>query len=315
MTGGSGFIGRALVQRLVAEGWTVRALARSDSSAEALAATGAQPVRGDLDDVAALRSGAEGCETAFHLAAKVGDSGPWEEFQRGTVDGTRHALEATRAAGVRRFVHVGSEAALVDGRPLVGADETWPLKPDSPAWYPRSKARAEQAVRDAADGEFETVVLRPRFVWGPGDTTLLPVISELIESGRFAWIGKGGHLMSTTHVDNTVEGLLLAAEKGRSGEAYFVTDGEPVVFRDFLTRLLATRGIEPPTRSVPGALARPLAAAAESAWRVLPLPGEAPLTRFAVWNASLECTIDDSKARRELGYAPVVGIEEGLAAL
>ncbi len=121
--------------------------------------------------------------------------------------------------------------------------------------------------------------------------------------------------MSTTHVDNTVEGLLLAAEKGRSGEAYFVTDGEPVVFRDFLTRLLATRGVEPPTRSVPGALARPLAAAAESAWRVLPLPGEAPLTRFAVWNASLECTIDDSKARRELGYAPVVGIEEGLAAL
>ncbi len=133
-------------------------------------------MRGDLDDVAALRSGAEGCETAFHLAAKVGDSGPWEEFQRGTVDGTRHALEATRAAGVRRFVHVGSEAALVDGRPLVRADETWPLKPDSPAWYPRSKARAEQAVRDAADGEFETVVLRPRFVWGPGDTTLLPVI-------------------------------------------------------------------------------------------------------------------------------------------
>ena len=121
--------------------------------------------------------------------------------------------------------------------------------------------------------------------------------------------------MSTTHVDNTVEGLLLAAEKGRWGEAYFVTDGEPVVFREFLTGLVATRGIEPPTRNVPGAIARP-----SPLWRRAPggscrSRGEPPITRFAVWDASLECTIDDSKARRELGYAPVVGIEEGLAAL
>ena len=158
-------------------------------------------------------------------------------------------------------------------------------------------------------------MLRPRFVWGPDDTTLLPAISEMIEKGRFAWIGGGRHRTSTTHVDNVVEGLMLAAERGRAGEAYFVTDGEPVVFRDFLTRLLATRGVDPGDRNLPAGVAKPVAATVESAWRVLRLKGEAPLTRFAVWNSTLECTIDDSKARRELGYAPVISVEDGLAGM
>ncbi|HYI36735.1 MAG TPA: NAD-dependent epimerase/dehydratase family protein [Thermoleophilaceae bacterium] len=315
VTGGSGFIGRALLRRLTRDGWTVRALARSDASAAAVEAQGAEPVRGELSDVAAMRAGADGAEVAFHLAAKLGDSGPWEEFQRGTVEGTDNALAACREAGLRRFVHTGTEAALMDGQPLTGADETWPLKTDSPAWYPRSKARAEKAVLAANADGFETVALRPRFVWGVGDTTLLPVLSEMVRKGRFAWIGGGTHRTSTTHVDNTVEGLLLAAEKGRPGEAYFVTDGPPVVFRDFLTRMLATQGVPEPTRSVPLAVAKPLSAAAESAWRALPLPGDPPLTRFAVWASGLECTIDDSKARSELGYAPVVSVEDGLAGL
>lgn len=315
VTGGSGFIGRALLQRLASDGWTVRALARSDDSAGVVAGLGAEPVRGDLGAVAAMREGAQGADVAFHLAAKLGDSGPWEEFQRGTVEGTANALAACREAGVRRFVHTGTEAALMDGQPLVDADETWPLKPDSPAWYPRSKARAEQAVMAANSDGFETVALRPRFVWGKGDTTLLPVISEMVEQGKFAWLGGGRHLSSTTHVDNTVEGLVLAAAKGTPGEAYFVTDGPPVEFRDFLTRMLATQGVQAPTRSIPLGVARPLSAVTETAWRALPLPGEPPVTRFAVWASGLECSIDDSKARRDLGYEPIVSVEDGLAAL
>ena len=315
VTGGSGFIGRALVGRLAREGWTVRALARSDASADTVRGLGAEPVRGDLADVAAMRDGAEGADVAFHLAAKLGDSGPWEEFQRGTVEGTDNALAACREAGVPRFVHTGTEAALMDGRPLVGADETWPLKPDSPAWYPRSKARAERAVLAANAHGFETVALRPRFVWGKGDTTLLPALSDMVRQGKFAWIGGGTHLTSTTHVDNTVEGLLLAAANGRPGEAYFVTDGEPVEFRAFLTRMLATEGLSEPTRSIPLGVARPLSAVAESAWRRLPLPGDPPVSRFAVWASGLECTIDDSKARRELGYEPLVSVDDGLAAM
>lgn len=314
VTGGSGFIGLALLRRLAREGWSARALARSEASARAVAGAGAEAVRGDLSDTAAMREGASGADVFFHLAAKVGD-GEWEEFQRATVEGTDNALAAAREADVARFVHVGTEAALMEGQPLVGADETWPLKPDSPAWYPRSKARAEQAVRSASGEGFDTVVLRPRFVWGAGDTTLLPVLAGMVERGKFAWVGGGRHLTSITHVENVVEGLMRGAELGRAGEAYFVTDGEPVVFRDFVTRMLATQGVEAPDRNVPLALAKPLSALLESAWRVLPLPGDAPLSRFSVWASGLECTIDDSKARSELGYAPVVSIEDGLAGL
>ena len=141
-----------------------------------------------------MRAGAEGCEFAVHAAATLGDWGEPEEFERGNVIGTENALRACADAGVRRFVHVGTEAALMAGQPLVNVDETAPLRPDSPALYSATKARAEQAVRAANREGFETVVIRPRFVWGTGDTTLLPSIVELVQSGRFAWIGGGRHL-------------------------------------------------------------------------------------------------------------------------
>jgi nucleoside-diphosphate-sugar epimerase len=210
---------------------------------------------------------------------------------------------------------VGTEAALMAGRPLVQVDESAPLRPDSPVLYSSTKARAEELVLAASRNGFETVVVRPRFVWGRGDTTVLPAMVEMVRSGRFAWIGGGQHLTATTHVDNTVQGLVLAAERGRPGQAYFVTDGEPVTFRDFVSDLLRTQGVEPPTRSVPRAVAGAMARVGEMAWRVAPLPGRPPLTRFAYWVSSQECTIRIDKARHDLGYKPIKDRPEGLAEL
>ena len=315
VTGGSGFIGGRLIERLTDEGWTVRALARSEESEKSVAERGAEPVRGDLGDQGSIAAGAEGCELAFHLAAHLGDYGPWEDFERDNVQGTRNTLDGCAQAGVRRFVHCGTEAALMAGQPLVGVDETTPLRPDSPAPYPATKAKAEQLVRDANRDRFETVVLRPRFVWGVGDTTLLPTMVGMVEAGRFVWVGGGGQLTATTHVANVIEGLMLAAAKGHPGEAYFVTDGEPVVFREFVSAMLETQGVEAPTRTMPGWLGHALASVGEPAWRFLPLPGRPPLSRFTFWVLTQECTIDDSKARGELGYAPIVTREAGLAEL
>jgi nucleoside-diphosphate-sugar epimerase len=315
VTGGSGFIGGRLIERLVREGHEVTALARSDRAAEKVAALGATAARGDLEDRAAIRAGAAGCELAFHAAAAVLEWGPREEFVRGNVTGTENVLRGCREAGVRRLVHVGTEAALMNGQALVQVDEETPLRPDSKAHYPATKAMAEQRVRAAAGDGFETVVVRPRLVWGPGDTTILPGLVGAVESGRFAWIGGGHHLTDTTHVDNVVEGLLLGARKGRSGEAYFVTDGEPIEFREFVTRLLATQGVEAPGRNTPPAVARAAAPLLEGAWRLLRRESPPPVTRLAVWLASLECTIDISKARSELAYEPVIGRDEGLRAL
>jgi nucleoside-diphosphate-sugar epimerase len=262
-----------------------------------------------------MTAGAEGCEWAFHLAAHLGDWGRPEDFERGNVQGTANALEACARSGVRRFVHVGTEAALMAGQPLVEVDETAPLRPDSPALYSATKARAEQLVITASREGFETVSVRPRFVWGKGDTTLLPAIVEMVSSGRFAWIGGGDHRTSITHVDNVVEGLLLAATKGQPGNAYFVTDDDTVVFKSFLGEMLATQGVAAPTRSIPVPVAAAISRIGEAAWRALPLPGQPPLTRFAFWVTSQECTIRIDKAREQLSYAPVVSREQGLREL
>lgn len=315
VTGGSGFIGGRLIERLRADGHRVRAIARSDEAAERIRARGGEPVLGDLTNVDAMREAAQGCDLAFHAAAALGDWGRREDFERGNIEGTANVLRACAESGVRRFVHVGTEAALLAGEPLRDVDETAPLRPDSPALYSSTKARAEQLVLDANRTGFETVVVRPRFVWGPGDATLLPTMVELVRSGRFAWIGGGRHQTSTTHVDNVVEGLVLAASRGTAGNAYFVTDGDPVVFREFVSDLLLTQGVAPPARSIPTSVAHALALSGEAAWRALPLRGRPPLTRLAHWVSSQECTIKIDKARQQLGYRPVRTIPDGLQEL
>jgi nucleoside-diphosphate-sugar epimerase len=307
VTGGSGFIGGALIEKLRREGWDVRALARSERAAERVRELGAEPVMGDLDDLHV-----EDCEVAFHAAAKVEDFGDPADFERVNVQGTRNVVAACRAGGVRRLVHVGTEAALMAGQPLVNVDESAPLRPDSPVLYSSSKAKAEEIVRGA---DFETVVVRPRFVWGRGDTTLLPQMVEMVRAGRFRWVGGGRQLTATTHIDNTVEGLWLAATRAPAGGVYFVTDGEPTVFRDFITQWVGTQGVSIPDKSVPPGVAKAAAASAERIWRLLKRPGSPPLTRFAVWVSSQECTIDISRAQRELGYAPVTTREDGLREL
>lgn len=315
VTGGSGFVGGALIRRLVADGWRVRALARSERSARAVAGSGAEPAMGDLDQVDALAAGAAGADVVFHCAAFVKQWGRREEYMRGNVTGTGNVIEACRRAGVPRLVHVGTEAAMLAGEPLIDINEDTPPRPDSASPYCATKAMAELAVREANGPDLRTVVVRPRLVWGPGDATILPALVDAVRKGRFRWIGGGRHLTSTTYIDNAVHGLVLAATASAPGPSYFVTDGPPVVFRDFISQWVGTQGVTIPDRGLSPAVARFVAVAAEGAWRVLRLPGEPPITRTAVWLSALACTVDISRAESELGYRPLVTREQGLAAL
>ena len=317
VTGGSGFIGTHLLERLEDEEdvGDVRALARSDDSAQTVEAYGAAAVRGDLSDVEAMREGMEGCDTVFHLAAKADRWGPHEEFVEINVRGTENVVEAAREADVDTVVHTSTEAVLADGSPLRNVDETEPY-PDKPLRrYPATKAEAERLVLDANDDELTTVAVRPRFVWGPRDETLLPEFVEAIESGEFVWFDGGRYPMSTSHVYNVVEGHMLAAEKGRGGEAYFVTDEGTVEFREFITELVGTRGVEPPSRSVPSWLAKPAASALDGLWGTLGRSSPPPVDRVTLAIIGHEITVDITKAREELGYEPVVTREEGLEEL
>jgi nucleoside-diphosphate-sugar epimerase len=307
ITGGSGFLGKRLIAALVARGVRVVAMARSDAAVAAVTAAGATPARGDLADPDAMTAAMRGCDTVFHAAARVEQHGALAEFMAANVVGTEHALAAARATGIRRFVHIGTEAVLADGKPIIRADENrpQPFRPAGP--YPFTKGLAETAVIEASGEGLETVVVRPRLIWGRGDSSLLPQIVAAVKRGRFGWLGGGRYLTSTCHVDNVVEGALLAAERGKPGEIYFVTDGAPVEFRDFMTRMLATQGVDASgVRDVPLWLARLVAGA--TAWMKHP-----PVTRTTLALVGHEVTVDDRKARRELGYQGKVSIEAGLA--
>ncbi len=315
VTGGSGFVGQATVARLVSAGHRVRAMSRSGRSDALLRDFGAEPVRCDLETVGAAQL--DGAQVTVHAAAFVEQWGPADAWDRINVGGTRRMLEAARAAGVARFVHIGTEAALVRGQALREVDESAPLALDSPYPYCRTKALAEQAVRAANDpaAGFVTLVLRPRFIWGPGDQTLLPAILAMARSGRFAWIDGGRALTSTTYIGNLVHAIELALTRGQPGEAYFVLDEGTRSLREMITALAAAAGVTLPDTSIPYPVAATVAWCLEKVWRATGRPGPPPLTRHAAMVMARDCTLVGAKAARELGYVPGVGVEQGLREL
>ncbi|QJU56561.1 NAD-dependent epimerase/dehydratase family protein [Sphingomonas sp. AP4-R1] len=316
VTGGTGFLGRHLVTRLVTDGWTVRALHRAPADAERLRALGAEPVRGDLGDPASLARAVAGTEVVFHAAALFKMWAPKAAFEQANVDGTRHLLAAAQAAGVARFIQIGASGVVMSaGRSMIGVTEDAPLAFPDWAPYLASKARAEQLVLAADDpAGMRTMMVLPPMIWG-ADMPMLGETIANIEAGRFAWPGGGASLMSTAHVDNVAHAALLAARRGAGGRAYFVTDGEDRTLREVIGQLLATRGVDAGTRSAPLGVAWFMATVMERVWRTFRLAGEPPLTRQMLRMVGYDFTISDRRAREELGYAPVITWDEGVRAM
>ncbi len=310
ITGASGFVGSALVTALRKK-HKLSAMSRSAKNDAAIEKLGATPIRSELGKVTVdeLR----GIDVIIHAAAHVEQWGNKDDFWRVNVIGTQQLLSAAAAAKVKRFIFIGTEAALFHGQDMLSIDETYPYPKKSPYLYSQTKAAAEKLVLKASTDKFETLSIRPRLVWGTGDKTILPVLADMIKKKRFMWMDGGAKDTDTTHIFNLVHAVELALKKGRGGEAYFVTDGEPTTFRSFLTRYLATQGITPPGKSIPGAVARALAYVIEGIWKLLRLRSEPPLTRFAAAIMSRHCTIRIDKIRKDLGYKPAISVADGLA--
>lgn len=295
-TGGSGFIGQVLVRRLLGAGHSVGVLVRSEASAAKISALGAEPVRGELTEPLTWRNEVMGGDVVFHLAAETDVTADRERHELVTVRGTQAAVDAARYARVPRFVHCGSEAALLAGAPLVDIDETAPLRPDSEAAYSATKAAAEKIVLDANAPGFATVSIRPRFVWGP-DSFLVEGLAAAAKAGHFAWIDGGRHTTDVTFVDNAVEGLVLGWQRGRPGQAYFVTDRHRVTLREFLETQFEIYGVDVAIPDMD----------AETAAGQVPVP--------ARWFLGQQCTLRTDKAVTELGYEPIVEHAAGLDAV
>lgn len=314
ITGASGFIGGALCRELN-QTHELLAMARSRRSAEKVRSAGAVPVKTALGEVSI--SDLDGVDVVVHCAARVESHGSWKQFHEANVAGTLQLLEVARKTGVSRFVHLGTEAAMFRGQDMVDIDETEPYALDSPYFYSRSKAMAEQAVLAANNPEtgFQTISIRPCKVWGAGDQTIISEVADLHHKGAFTWIDGGENLTSTTHIDNLVRGLILAIESERDGEAYFIIDDEKHTIKEFLTRYLATQGIVLSERSLPSAPLRLAASVVERIWHRLRPGSKPPLSAMAVAMMGATCTINGSKARHQLGYAPVTNFNTGLSAM
>jgi len=312
VTGGSGYVGRNLIRRLVADGLRVRALARSEASSAKVAALGAEPVRGDILDRASLESAMTGCDWLIHAAADTAH-GAFAAHQHHTnLEGTRNVLNAARAAGITRAVHVSTEAVLLSGAPLRNANEETPVPSRHAGGYSASKAAAEQAALAENREGLDVIVVRPRFVWGRDDTTALPQLVAAARSGKLAWIDGGTYLTSTTHIDNVAEGVMRALEQGQGGQAYFITDGAPMEFRAFVSALLHRAGVEPPRKTAPRWLVATAANIGEWLERISGGRIKPPIGRQEYGTVGVEVTLNITKAQRELGYHPVISFEAGL---
>ena len=313
VTGASGFVGGAVTRHLAAKGHEVFAMSRSASSDAKIVAAGGTPVRCDLESVAAEHL--QGADAVIHSAAFVEAWGPQDAWHRFNVLGTQRVLDAANDAGVKRFIHIGTEAAIVYGQDIHDADESYPLAPQSPYPYCATKAQAEERVLDANAPGFETIVLRPRLIWGPGDTTLMPVIETMAAAGKWVWIDGGEAMTSSSHIDNLVHGIELALDRGTPGNAYFILDDGTVSMREMITAMAAAKGLALPDKSIPGWLAAMIGAACETIWRVFGIKGEPPLTRHAAMVMRRNCTLNGGKAKAQLGYTPVITREQGMTAL
>ncbi|OAM87523.1 NAD-dependent epimerase/dehydratase family protein [Termitidicoccus mucosus] len=315
VTGGTGFLGRRLVGRLLAQGRPVTVLARR--AAPDLAARGVRFITAALDDTAALRDACAGIHTVFHVAAKVGVWGRYDDFHRANVLGTRALLASARAHGARVFVHTSTPSVVYNGRGLAGADESLPLTTRCPSPYPLTKAVAEREVLAADSPALRTVALRPHLIWGDDDPHLIPRVLAQARRGRLRIVGRGRNRVDMVHVENAADAHLLAeANIDRcAGRAYFVTNGEPVLLWDWINHLLTALGEKPVARRIPLCAASAIGACCEAAWRVLPLRGEPPMTRFIAAELAKDHWFDLSAARRDLGYEPRISMAEGTVAL
>lgn len=316
VTGGTGFLGRSLVERLLAEGRMVKVLARTP--APDLQARGVTLVKAALDDSAAVIAACAGVDTVFHVAAKVGVWGRYEDFFRANVLGTRAVIEGCRRHGVRRLVHTSTPSVVYNGGDLRGADETLPLTTRCPSAYPLTKAQAEREVLAANGKNLRTVALRPHLIWGEGDPHLVPRVLARARAGRLRVVGRGDNRVDMVHVANAVDAQLLAeraVDGVAGGRAYFITNGEPVFLWEWINALLRALGEPEVTRRVPLGVAWTAGALCELAWRLGGLGTEPPMTRFVAAELAKEHWFSLAAARRDLGYEPRLSMAEGTARL
>jgi len=313
VTGGGGFLGKAIVTRLVERGDRVSSFSRSRYPE--LSEMGVDEIQGDLRDRQAVEEALRGRDLVFHTAAKPPPWGSYKDYFNTNVTGTENIIDGCIRHGVTRLIYTSTPSVVFDGTDMAGVDETVAYPAAYNTHYPATKAMAEQRVVKAAENGLRTIAIRPHIIWGPGDTHFVPGL--IARAKRLKQIGDGKNLVDTTYIDNAVDAHLLASDRlaedaGLSGNVYFISDGDPIPAWEMVNAILKAAGLPPVKGAVSHRTARRLGGVMEFLFRILNLSGEPPMTRFLADAVAKTHWFDISAARRDLGYEPGVTIKEGL---
>ncbi|GAB4452487.1 MAG: NAD-dependent epimerase/dehydratase family protein [Anaerolineae bacterium] len=315
VTGGGGFLGRYIVEQLLARGDEVAVFARG--SYPELKALGATLIRGDLQDAAAVSSACAGREAVFHVAAKAGYWGAWDDFLRPNVLGTQNVINGCRQQGVPKLIYTSTPSVVASSHNRAGADESLPYPAHFESFYSHTKAIAEQMVMQASGDTLLTVSLRPHIVFGPRDTQIIPRLVARARQGKLIRVGDGRNRIDATYVEDAARAHLLAADaltpgSPLAGRAYFISQDEPVNLWDFVNEIFTRLDIPPVRRGISLPAARAIGGALEASYRTLRLTGEPRLTRFLANELALDHYYDISAAKRDFGYRPQISMAEAV---
>lgn len=318
VTGGGGFLGFAIVEQLLTEGYEVLSYARSRY--DALEKLGVAQYQGDLSDYVALKTALRGCEAVFHVAGKIGNWGTYASFYETNVRGTENILKACFELQVQYLIYTSSPSVVYNGT-SEGKDERLPYPPKFDAYYPQTKAIAEQAVLKANCAALRTCALRPHLIWGPGDFHFLPSLLLRQSKGRLRLPSDEKYRIDTIYIDNAARAHVQAFKVMRhnpaavSGKAYFLSQDEPIGIREFFNRLLDTCGRPAVNKTISPQMALFIGWLLQHTFRLFNVQSEPPLTLFVAKHLASSHWYDISAAKRDFGYVPSVSIEEGLKRL
>ncbi|MCW8858630.1 MAG: NAD-dependent epimerase/dehydratase family protein [Deltaproteobacteria bacterium] len=318
VTGGGGFLGKAIIKLLLQQGHQLRSYSRS--TYPQLKELGVEQLSGDLNDPESVSQAVKGCELVFHVAAKAGVWGRSADYYQTNVLGTKNIIHSCRKYRVQRLIYTSSPSVVFDGTDMEGVNESVPYPEHFHADYPQTKAQAERLVLSANDQSLATVALRPHLIWGPEDNHLVPRIWERGRAGALRKIGRRDCLVDTVYIDNAAKAHIQAAEQlavnpDVAGKAYFIANDEPLPLWDMVNQILATADIPPVTGMVSPRSAYAAGWLLEKIYRTFNLSGEPRMTRFVAKELSTAHWFDLSAAKKDLGYQPAVSIEEGLERL
>lgn len=315
VTGGGGFLGSRIVQMLLDKNISVRTLQRSDNVL--LKKRGVDVIRGDIRDINTIINAAKGCDVIFHVAAKAGVWGDYDDYYQINVNGTKNVLSACKQHNIHKLIYTSSPSVVFAGKDEIGINEATAYPDQFLTAYQKTKALAEQMVLAANNETLATVVLRPHLIWGPNDPHLVPRIIERGKTGRLRLVGRQQNLVDSTYIDNAALAHVLAAEAltasgSCAGKAYFISNDEPLPMATLINKILAAAEISPVTKTIPVQLAYTLGMLLEAVYTIFSIKHEPIITRFVARQLACAHWYNLDAAKKDFAYHASVSIDEGM---